>query len=157
MNKGYWVKSKQFVNLSTPSFYKEMQLINYQDLTQNTIQYNTIQYNTIQYNTIQYNTIQYNTIQYNTTQYNAMQCIQCIQYIQCIILLQGRIGKEIWSVFLVLQQGILLGFLHSRTEYLRRWWHIPILSRLTPRVGMYPRFKWTYYKDILHRDTTSKF
>ena len=70
MNKEYLVKSEQFISLSALPFHKELQLINYQDLTQdNTIQYNTIQYNTIQYNTIQYNTIQYNTIQYNKIQY----------------------------------------------------------------------------------------
>ena len=36
MNKEYRVKSEQFISLSTLPFHKDMQLINYQDLTQDT-------------------------------------------------------------------------------------------------------------------------
>ena len=36
MNKEYWVKSKQFIS-AYHSFHKELQLINYQDLTQDTL------------------------------------------------------------------------------------------------------------------------
>ena len=35
MNKEYRVKSEQFISLSALPFHEEMQLINYQDLTQN--------------------------------------------------------------------------------------------------------------------------
>ena len=37
MNKEYWVKSQQFNSFSALPFYKEMQLINYEDLTQDTL------------------------------------------------------------------------------------------------------------------------
>ena len=37
MNKEYWVKSEWFNSLSTLPFYKEMQLINYEDLTQDAL------------------------------------------------------------------------------------------------------------------------
>ena len=37
MNKEYWVKSEQLTGLSDLPFYKELQLINYQDLIQHTL------------------------------------------------------------------------------------------------------------------------
>ena len=37
MNKEYRVKSEQFISLSALPFHTEMQLINYQDLTQDTL------------------------------------------------------------------------------------------------------------------------
>ena len=37
MNKEYRVKSEQFISLSALPFYKELQLINYEDLTQDTL------------------------------------------------------------------------------------------------------------------------
>ena len=37
MNKEYWIKSEQFISLSSLPFHKEMQLINYQDLNQDTL------------------------------------------------------------------------------------------------------------------------
>ena len=37
MNKEYWVKSEQFISLSALPFYKELQLINNEDLTQDTL------------------------------------------------------------------------------------------------------------------------
>ena len=37
MNKEYRVKSEQFISLSALPFHKEMQLKNYQDLTQDTL------------------------------------------------------------------------------------------------------------------------
>ena len=37
MNKKYRVKSEQFIRLSALPFYKELQLINYQDFTQDTL------------------------------------------------------------------------------------------------------------------------
>ena len=37
MNKEYRVKSEQFISLSALPLQKEMQLINYQDLTQDTL------------------------------------------------------------------------------------------------------------------------
>ena len=37
MSKEYLVESKQFVSLSALPFHKEFQLINYQDLTQDTL------------------------------------------------------------------------------------------------------------------------
>ena len=36
MNKEYLVKSEQFISLNALPFYKELQLINYEDLTQDT-------------------------------------------------------------------------------------------------------------------------
>ena len=37
MNKEYWVKSEQFISFSALPFHKELQLINYQNLTQDTL------------------------------------------------------------------------------------------------------------------------
>ena len=37
MNKEYWVKSEQFISISALPFHKELQLINYEDLTQDTV------------------------------------------------------------------------------------------------------------------------
>ena len=37
MNKEYRVKSEEFISLSAIPFHKEMQLMNYQDLTQDTL------------------------------------------------------------------------------------------------------------------------
>ena len=37
MNKEYWVKSEKFIGLSALPFYRELQLINYEDLTKDTL------------------------------------------------------------------------------------------------------------------------
>ena len=37
MNKEYWVKSEEFIGLSALPFYKGLQLINYEDLTQDAL------------------------------------------------------------------------------------------------------------------------
>ena len=37
MNKQYQVKSEQFISLSALPFHKDLQLINYQDLTRDTL------------------------------------------------------------------------------------------------------------------------
>ena len=37
MNKEHWVKSEQSISLSALPFHKELQLINYEDLTQDTL------------------------------------------------------------------------------------------------------------------------
>ena len=38
MNKEYWVKSEQFISLNALPFHNELQLINYQDLTQDILE-----------------------------------------------------------------------------------------------------------------------